>query len=329
MTAQWGRQLLNFWQTFTTANPFPVSSQGTDSRPAPVAITTADLVCATATGFDGGSVITGTPTAASFATFAINGQSSLGLLISNTFTGTLQFEVSYDGGTTYYPMGMRVRSTNYVASSTTGKGHFSGDVSSATHFRVRATAAMTGTATVTPAFSQASGQVQVVNPMVPVLTAFIETTPATLTRPANATPYTANDAVTDTGGTAITVTVSGTNDFPVSLEAMTIGTTDTGPGTATATFEAYIYDGTITPATDNAAFTFNQANLVGIMSGSFKLAADGSFARLIPSTGSRIIRKPISGAKTFNVILKTLTAFTSSANSTVLNVVVEGFQGRA
>lgn len=162
-----------------------------------------------------------------------------------------------------------------------------------------------------------------------VNTNFIESAAATLTRPANTTAYSANDAVTDTGGSAITIAVSDTINMPISLERLRLSTSDTGPGTASASFEAYFFNTSPTPQTDNSGFSFTKTGYLGRMNGYFTLTNDGSFAELVPNFGSRIIAKPATGTKNIFVILKTLTAFTPSANSTTFNHIVEGFQGRA
>jgi hypothetical protein len=116
-------------------------------------------------GQDSVSIVTGTPTAASFRTQAINGHSAVRVQITGTWTGTLQFEVSADAGTTWIPIPMRVTGTVFTRSTVTGNGVFYGDVSGATNFRVRETAAHTGTAAVAMDFSTASGAAQVLNPL--------------------------------------------------------------------------------------------------------------------------------------------------------------------
>jgi hypothetical protein len=162
----------------------------------------------------------------------------------------------------------------------------------------------------------------------PVASPFTETAAATLTRPANTTAYTANDAVTDTGGAACSwPNIANSVDAPVALEALRITTADTGPGTAVATFEVYVYNSAPTPAADNAAFTFPIAGYCGRYSGTFMAATDGSVATLTPAVGSRRILKPVAGDTKLYFIVKTLTAFTPSANSTVFNVIAEAFQG--
>src|SRR5208282_321990 len=78
-------------------------------------------------------------------------------------TGTLSFELSNDGGTTWVGTTMRQRGSSYYTGSTTGVGVFESDVSGKTNFRVRATAAITGTATVMMTFSGINNDTQVLN----------------------------------------------------------------------------------------------------------------------------------------------------------------------
>lgn len=151
----------------------------------------------------------------------------------------------------------------------------------------------------------------------------------TLTRPANTTAYAANDAVTDNGGAAISITMSDTNDYPFTLEAIRITTPDTGPGSAAIAWEVWVYNAATTPAADNAAFTSQQSGLIGRFTGTWFATSDGSAVCLVPNDGARRICLPQSGAKTLNLTCKTLGIFTPSANSTVYTFKAEGFQGRS
>jgi hypothetical protein len=76
------------------------------------------------------------------------GHENVSVQVSGTWTGTLQVEVSFDSGTTWYIRGTHQIGTAYTAAAFTA--NFAGNVNVAgmTNFRVRATAAMTGTATV-------------------------------------------------------------------------------------------------------------------------------------------------------------------------------------
>jgi len=173
----------------------------------------------------------------------------------------------------------------------------------------------------------------------PGTTRFLFATGSTLTRPANTTAYSAGDSVSDnaTAGsvTANTVTVADEVDQPVTIEAATLKSTDTGPGAAGATFDVHFFRSNPTSnsgvgAGDNAAWTQKQAGWVGKLSGTFFATSDGSVARLVPSSGdNRIITTPVTGAMTLYWQLVAVTGFTPSANSTTFILTVEGFFGRA
>jgi hypothetical protein len=157
-----------------------------------------------------------------------------------------------------------------------------------------------------------------------------------VTRPANVTPYTALDAVSN-NATAASVTatsfaLSDTNDDTIALERMRLATADTG--VSGKAFRVYLYQADPTASTgvvggDNAAFSTKQGAFIGSMSGSFRTFSDGCVAVLTPDEGSRIITAPTSGAKTVFGLLQTLNDFTPSGNSTVFTPTLEGTQHRA
>jgi hypothetical protein len=167
---------------------------------------------------------------------------------------------------------------------------------------------------------------------------FIEAAFGTLTRPANTTAYSSNDAVSNnaTAGsvTAQTATVADANDNPIAIERIRVSTNDTGPGVAGIAFQAWVFQSDPTASSgvgggDNAAFSQKRAGLIGTFTGLFFPTSDGSFAVLTPDQGVRAIAKPVSGAATLFVVWKTLGPFTPSANSTTYVATIEGFQGRA
>lgn len=169
-----------------------------------------------------------------------------------------------------------------------------------------------------------------------VKTKFIVAAGAALTRPANTTAYTANDAISDnaTAGsvTAKTITLSDVNDDTVTIERLRLASTDTG--IAAKSVRAWLYSSDPTASTgvaggDNAAFSNKQAGFIGTMSGTFRTFADGAVAILVPDEGARIISAPGTGAKTIWWQLQALDAFTPSANSTTFTPTAEGFQGAA
>jgi hypothetical protein len=169
-----------------------------------------------------------------------------------------------------------------------------------------------------------------------VKTKFIVAAGAALTRPANTTAYTANDAISDnaTAGsvTAKTISLSDVNDDTITIERLRLATTDTGLQGKSVRAFLYSSDPTASSgvqAGDNAAFSNKLAGFIGSMSGTFRAFSDGAVAVLVPDESSRIICAPGTGAKTVWWQLQALDAFTPSANSTTITPTAEGFQGAA
>ena len=130
-----------------SANPLPVA-QPADTTPATANITVVDSGSTVASGQNGQSIITGTPTANSAASFAYANENTINWQISGTWTGTLQCEISMDGGTTWVPTTGFIRGTTFIASAFTANAVATVNVAGTTNLRLRATAAVTGTATV-------------------------------------------------------------------------------------------------------------------------------------------------------------------------------------
>lgn len=165
-----------------------------DNRPAAGTITTVDIGSTTTSNLqDGAVLITGTPTAGSFFGWPVNGVSGMYTLVTGTWTGSLQFEKSLDGGTTYTPFGQHVDGTAAQETVITLNCSSRSSPAGATHVRLRAIAAVTGTANIQINFASADTVTTVTN-QVTIRTAAY-TSAATITRPANQTPYTANDVV--------------------------------------------------------------------------------------------------------------------------------------
>lgn len=117
-----------------------------DTTPATQNITVVDSASSTATGANNQSIITGTPTAGSAATFTLSGQENITVEGSGTWTGTVQSEVSLTGGTgPWYIRGVHQIGSAYTAATFTA--NFSGlcNVAGLVSYRLRATAAVTGT----------------------------------------------------------------------------------------------------------------------------------------------------------------------------------------
>lgn len=166
----------------------------------------------------------------------------------------------------------------------------------------------------------------------------IVATGAVMARPANTTAYSAGDAVSN-NATAASVTpisfaASDVSNAPLLLTHVELLSSDSGPAAAGATFEVWLFNSDPTANAgvgggDNAAFSQKQAGFVGRMQGTFIAASDGSMAICTPVEGSFIPTTPSSGGTTIYALLKTLTAFTPSANGTTFATTLKGVQGRA
>jgi len=162
---------------------------------------------------------------------------------------------------------------------------------------------------------------------------------ATLTRPANTTPYSQLDSISDnaTAG-SVTALVSGnfsdTNDAPVWLTHVEIKSTDTGLNGKT--IRAYVFNSNPTSSSgvgagDNATYSNKQAGLVAVFIGQMASGiSDGAAGNLTPESGvPGVMALPASGARTFWVQYQTVDGFTPSANSTQLIGKICGLQLKA
>jgi hypothetical protein len=136
-------------RTDTTGRPIINAGIVTDLTPATQNVTAQDVASTTTAGANAQSLITGTPTAGSAASFALaTGYTTARILTTGTWTGTLAVEGSPDGGTTWTTQGIHQPGTSYTTSSFTANFTGQGPASGYTNIRVRATATWTGTATV-------------------------------------------------------------------------------------------------------------------------------------------------------------------------------------
>lgn len=131
-----------------SAIPVSVSSGRADVAPATQNITVVDSGSTTTAQANGQSIITGTATAGSFASFSVSSENSIEILVSGTWTSTLSNEVSFDGGVSWFTRGVKQTGSSYIASTFTQNYQASGNITGVTNVRVRATAAVTGMATV-------------------------------------------------------------------------------------------------------------------------------------------------------------------------------------
>lgn len=121
-----------------------------DVKPATVNITIQDTASTTTAIANGQSAFTGTPTTNSAASFALDSLDTVVVEVTGVWTGTLQIEVSMDGGTVWYIRPIHQAGGSSAASFGSFTANFAGglNVGAWTNVRVRAIAAMTGTATV-------------------------------------------------------------------------------------------------------------------------------------------------------------------------------------
>jgi predicted SnoaL-like aldol condensation-catalyzing enzyme len=147
-----------------TAGNLRVSgSTPVDIFPATQNITTQDLASTTTTGTHAQTIITGTPTANSAASFTISTEETVIIQVTGTWTGTLQTEISEDAGVTWYLRFIHLTGTDYVGSSFTTNFNGGANVAGYTNIRVRATTAMTGTAIVKISESLNNNIIHVIN----------------------------------------------------------------------------------------------------------------------------------------------------------------------
>lgn len=137
----------------------------TDVTTATQNITTQDIGSSTTTGANGQVIVLGNPTAGSVASFSPGSIESIEIQVSGVWTGTIQLEVSMDGGTIWYTRGVKQTGSPYIASSFTQPFAGGLNLAAMTGFRARATAAMTGTAIVRILPSLNTSNVIVTNPL--------------------------------------------------------------------------------------------------------------------------------------------------------------------
>ncbi len=129
------------------ASSIPVVTQP-DNQPSTQNVTIVDSASTTTAYANNQNFITGTPTTGSAASFTLSSYESIEILVTGTWTGTLQTEVSMDNGTTWFTRGVKQTGAAYIGSSYTANFEGGMNFGGMTNVRVRAVAAMTGTAIV-------------------------------------------------------------------------------------------------------------------------------------------------------------------------------------
>ncbi|MEH1777086.1 hypothetical protein [Nostoc sp.] len=133
----------------------------------PIDISVLDAGSTSNTGQDSQILIRGNPTANSFASFFVSGNSSFALVIENQpvgtpFVGSLQIERSVNG-TVWTAVGAFVAGSNYNRSIITAEAVLHGNGSSCQYMRLRTIAWTSGTARVTLVAGQGTGTITVGN----------------------------------------------------------------------------------------------------------------------------------------------------------------------
>lgn len=131
----------------------------------PLNITVVDSGSTSTPQANGQVAITGSPTAGSVALFTVASYQSVEAAATGTWTGTLSSEVSFDGGTTWFTRGLKQVGSAYLASTFTQNFEGGANASGITNYRVRATAAMTGTAVIRTTLSANEGSLIISNPL--------------------------------------------------------------------------------------------------------------------------------------------------------------------
>lgn len=119
-----------------------------DTVPATQNITAVDAVTASTSNQNAQTFYTGTPTAGSAASFTLSGQQSVRLLVTGTWSATLQAEYSVDGGTTWHVLLMHQNSIYNLSTGITSNFTANAQTTGMTSVRIRCTAYTSGTAVV-------------------------------------------------------------------------------------------------------------------------------------------------------------------------------------
>jgi len=126
-----------------------VSSFPANTTPATQNITAQDVATTSTAVANSQIFYTGTPTAGSAATFcSLPSSASIEVLVTGTWTGTLESEISQDLGTTYQTRGIKQSGVINISSAFTQNFQGGADIAAISCYRIRSIGAWTGTATV-------------------------------------------------------------------------------------------------------------------------------------------------------------------------------------
>lgn len=227
----------------TNASGVLLTAPTPDLTPATQSITAAD-VASTSTVSGAQTFITGSATAGSTASFSLSSNETAMFETTGTWSGTLQTEISVDGGTTWIAHSVHLISSPLFQTTFTANFIGSMNVAAKTQVRVRATTAWTGTATIRIVESANASSIYVANAIKLVDSAAGSTTQASIVA-ATVVPTTA-------GNTAIVVSLRD----PLPAGTALIGSVNQGTSPWIVKDQA---DGPVAPG---AAATFSQ--LIGV-----------------------------------------------------------------
>lgn len=97
---------------------------------------------------------------------SLNGYGGVAVQITGTWTGTVTFEASVDGGTTYFSNpAIAVNGTGVLVTTATGNGQWQSDIAGFSNFRIRCSITGTGTAVISIRASLGAAAVAIDSPL--------------------------------------------------------------------------------------------------------------------------------------------------------------------
>src|SRR5581483_7783654 len=123
--------------------PFTPHRLAKNQLPAAGSITAADATVTSGSNSDSQVILLGTPDAGSSVSLALYGSASVAIQVGGTWNGTVVFEKSSDGGTTWFPLAVKPDGATGTVTSLTASDNkaylFFAPVGGVTNVRVRCT----------------------------------------------------------------------------------------------------------------------------------------------------------------------------------------------
>lgn len=282
-----------------------------DYRPVATNLTVVDSGTSTS-----GGLITGTPTASSFQTTALNAYGTVAIQITGTFVATAQIEGSVDGGTTYVAIQALRRGGSTPTSTLTAPDIVLVDGAGLTNIRVRLTAYSSGTVAVKTAASGApsnSGkQVQTQARNYRASVSCVQ-----LTLPASGTTYAVNDLIANsaTAGSVVPISCVVGSYSGATVRITRAGLLASTTTTASASFSVELYTSSPTVANgDDGAFSSTASGHfcsipITFNTPAFSNGADGQ-------TSADCVRS-LSGTQTIYALLKAVGPYARGSGETL------------